>query len=77
MTLVSSALRNDLNVWDYVRDVLSQLLSGETNYESLLPWHWAAAHPESIRQYRAKERRDRTERKQRARDARRRKSSKR
>jgi transposase len=77
MTLVSSALRNDLNVWDYVKDVLSQLLSGETNYESLLPWYWAAAHPESIRQYRAKERRDRTERKQRTRAARRRKPSQR
>ena len=33
LTFVSSALRNDLNVWDYIKDVLSQLLAGETNYE--------------------------------------------
>lgn len=64
MTLVSSALRNDLSVWHYTQDVLNQLLSGETNYEPLLPWNWAAQHPEAIREYRVSERRDRTDRKQ-------------
>ncbi len=64
MTLVSSALRNDLNIWHYTQDVLNQLLSGETNYEPLLPWNWAAQHPEAIREYRIKERRDRADRKQ-------------
>jgi hypothetical protein len=45
-------------------DILQRLLDGETNYESMLPWNWAAAHPEHIREYRRDERRDRQERKQ-------------
>ncbi len=59
LTLVSSAHRNDLDVWAYVDDVLKRLLAGETNYQPLLPWNWAEAHPESIRTYRQDERRDR------------------
>ena len=62
-TLVSSALRNDLDVWHYVHDVLQQLLSGVTNYEPLLPWNWAATHPGAIRQYRIAERKERFDRK--------------
>ena len=64
MSLVSSAHRNDLDVWAYVDDVLKRLLDGETNYEPLLPWNWAKEHPESIRQYRQQERRERDVRKQ-------------
>lgn len=59
MTLVSSALRNDLDVWAYVKDVLDQLLANSTDYASLRPDHWAASHPEHIRTYRTEERRDR------------------
>jgi transposase len=59
MTLVSSALRNDLEVWAYVKDVLDRLLAGSTDYTSLRPDRWAASHPEHIRTYRADERRDR------------------
>jgi hypothetical protein len=44
----------------YVKDVLDQLLAGNTDYESLLPWNWAATHPEAIRQYRIDERRERS-----------------
>ena len=40
LTLVSSAHRNDLDVYAYVNDTLTRLLAGETNYESMLPWHW-------------------------------------
>lgn len=72
MTLVSSALRNDLSVWHYVNDVLTELLLGATNYERFLPWIWAAEHPESIREYRIQERRERNERKQHNRASRRR-----
>ena len=71
MTLVSSALRNDLDVWAYVKDVLDQLLSGRTDYEPLLPWNWAASHPDAIRKYRVKERRERAVRKTITRDRRR------
>ena len=59
LTLVSSAHRNDIDVWAYVNDVLKRLLAGETDYEPLLPWNWAAAHPDSIRTYRKDERNDR------------------
>ena len=59
LTLVSSAVRNDLDVWAYVKDVLDQLLAGSTDYESLRPDRWAQAHPEAIRTYRQQERRDR------------------
>ena len=64
MSLVSSAHRNDLDVWAYVNDVLAWLLAGETDYQPLLPWNWAADHPESIRMYRQAERRERDVRKQ-------------
>lgn len=64
MTLVSSALRNDLDVWLYLKDVLDQLLSGQTDYEPLLPWNWAAQHPAAIRKYRIRERHDRNDRRQ-------------
>lgn len=59
LTLISSALRNDLDVWAYVKDVLDRLLTGSTDYASLRPDRWAASHPEHIRTYRADERRDR------------------
>ena len=71
MTLVSSALRNDLDVWLYVKDVLDQLLAGVTDYEGLLPWNWAATHPNAIRHYRVEERQDRTDRKRQKREDRR------
>ncbi len=74
LTLASSALRNDLDVWLYVKDVLDQLLAGSTDYDRLLPWNWAASHPEAIRTYRVEERRDRSAR-QSARRANRRKAS--
>jgi transposase len=64
MTLVSSALRNDLDVCSYVKGVLDALLSGSTDYEQLRPDVWAAAHPDQIREYRREERRDRADRKQ-------------
>lgn len=64
LTLVSSAVRNDLDVWAYVKDVLDQLLAGSTDYERLLPHIWKQSHPEAIREYRVEERRDRADRKQ-------------
>jgi len=63
-TLVSSAVRNDLDVWAYVKDVLDQLLAGSTDYESLRPDNWATSHPEFIRTYRQDERRDRADARQ-------------
>ncbi len=74
LTLVSSAVRNDLDVWVYIKDVLDRLLVGETDYASLRPDAWAAAHPESIRQYRITERRDRADRQKARRTTRRRRT---
>lgn len=64
LTLASSAHRNDLDVRAYIHDILQRLLNGETDYEPLLPWNWAAAHPEAIREFRQEERRVRDARKQ-------------
>lgn len=64
LTLTSSAHRNDLDVRAYLYDILQRLLDGETDYERMLPWNWAATHPESIREFRRNERRERDVRKQ-------------
>ena len=64
LTLVTSAVRNDLDVWAYLKDVLDRLLAGSTDYETLRPDVWKDSHPEAVRQYRAEERRDRADCKQ-------------
>lgn len=64
MSLVSSARRHDLDSRLYIEDILTQLLAGSTDYESLLPDAWKEAHPEAIRVYRQEERRDKADRKQ-------------
>ncbi|QDV40657.1 Transposase IS66 family protein [Stieleria neptunia] len=56
MTVVSSAIRNDLDVAAYLEDVLDQLLAGSRDYAALRPDAWGTAHPESIRAHRQKER---------------------
>jgi transposase len=71
LTIVSTAHRNDLDVWAYVKDVLDQLLAGSTDYHALQADVWKQSHPEQVRAYRAEERRDRADAK-RARRARRR-----
>ncbi len=64
LTIVSTALRNDLDVWAYVKDVLDKLLAGCTDYESLRADVWKQSHPEAVRQYRVEERRDQVDRQQ-------------
>jgi hypothetical protein len=61
-TIVSTALRNDLDVFAYVNDVLKQLLAGSTDYRSLRADVWKQSHPEHVRAYRADERRDAADR---------------
>ncbi len=61
MTLVSTAHRNDLDVWAYLKDVLDQLLAGSTDYHALRADVWKQSHPECIRTYRAQERRERAD----------------
>ena len=71
MTIVSTAARNDLDVWSYLKDVLDQILAGSTDWESLRADRWKQQHPEAVRTYRVEERRDAVDRR-RARHARRR-----
>jgi transposase len=58
MTIISTAARNDLDVWSYLKDVLDQILAGCTDWESLRADHWKEQHPEGVRTYRVEERRD-------------------
>ena len=46
---MSSAHRNDLDIFVYVKDVLDRLLAGEINYDVLRPDVWKQSHPEAIR----------------------------
>jgi hypothetical protein len=64
MTLASSAVRNDLDVFVYVKDVFDRLLAADRDYASLRPDRSAELHPQHIRQYRRDERRERTEARQ-------------
>ena len=61
LTIVSTAHRHQLDVWQYVKDVLDRLLAGERDLVSLQADRWAQAHPEAIRQYRVQEARYRAD----------------
>ena len=75
LTIIGSALRNDLDVHAYLDNVLRRALAGETDWAALSPHAWKAEHPDSIRTYRQDERRQAADRK-RARRARRRRLEK-
>jgi transposase len=61
MSLVASALRQDLDVEMYLESVITHMLRGTAKIEELLPDRWKAAHPEAVRQYREQERRDKAD----------------
>lgn len=63
LTIIGSAIRNDLDVRAYLDDVLRRALGGETNWSAMTPHAWKTEHPESIREYRADERRQAADRK--------------
>ena len=67
MTICSSAIRNNLDVFAYIKDVLDELVAGSTDYESMRPDVWAESHPDSVRDYRIKEKRERSARRDRQR----------
>jgi hypothetical protein len=52
LTLISTALRHDLDVWAYLKAAIDQLQGGSTDYHSLRPDVWKLAHPEFVRVYR-------------------------
>ena len=45
MTLVSSAVRNDLDVASYLKDILDRLLAGDTDFHSMRQGHLEAIAP--------------------------------
>jgi hypothetical protein len=61
MTLVASAHRHDLDVYEYLRDVIDHLNRGTARAAELLPDVWKLSHPEAVRVYRQEERRDKAE----------------
>ncbi|QDT04242.1 Transposase IS66 family protein [Rubripirellula lacrimiformis] len=63
MTIIGTAIRNDLDVHAYLEDVLRRALVGETNWAAMSPHTWRESHPESIREYRQDERRQAADRK--------------
>jgi hypothetical protein len=58
LTLISTPLRHDLDVWAYLKAAIDQLQAGSTDYHSLRPGVWKLAHPQFVRTYRTEERRD-------------------
>ena len=62
LTIVATAVRNDLDVSAYLLDVLQRALAGETNWSLLSPHVWKQSHPEAIREYRQDERRQAADR---------------
>jgi len=63
LTIISSAIRNDLDVRAYLDDVLRRVLAGETDWSTLTPHAWRADHPGKVRAYRTEERRSAADRK--------------
>lgn len=63
LTIIGTAIRNELDVHAYLDDVLRRASAGETDWASLAPHVWKAEHPESIRTYREDERRQAADRK--------------
>ena len=61
MTLVASAQRQRLDLPTYLESVTTHLLRGTAKPEELLPEVWKQHHPESVREYREQERRDKAD----------------
>jgi transposase len=62
LTLISSAVRHDLDVGAYLKEVLDQLLAGSMDYESMRADVWKQSHPEHVRAYRQDERQEASDR---------------
>lgn len=61
MSLVSSALRMELDVAMYLESVITHMTRGTAKIEELLPDRWKAVHPHAVREYREQERRDKAD----------------
>ena len=63
MTIIGTAVRNELDVHAYLEDVLRRALAGQTDWPAMAPHVWKSSHPESVRSNRTEERRQAAERK--------------
>ena len=54
-TILAGAKRHRIEPWAYVRDLLLRLNADDRRLEDMLPDRWAAAHPETILNYRLEE----------------------
>ena len=64
MTVLHTAHRHNLDEVEYLRDILTRLSQGDTDYDSMLADRWKTAHPQAVRKFREEERRDKADRKQ-------------
>ena len=63
MTVLHTAHRHNLDEIEYLRDILTRLSQGDSDYESMLADRWKLSHPQAVRQFREAERRDKADRK--------------
>ena len=63
MTVLHTAHRHNLDEVEYLRDILTRLSQGDTDYDSMLADRWKTAHPQAVRKFREEERRDKADRK--------------
>jgi transposase len=61
LTIVSTAHRYHLDIWQYVKDVLDRLLGGERDLAALRADRWSETHPEALRPHRIEEARYRAD----------------
>ncbi len=59
--MLSSALRQVLDVAMYLESFITRILRGTAKTEELLPDGCKAAHPEAVREYREQERRNKAD----------------
>ena len=63
-TILAGAKRHRLETWAYLRDVILQVSVDPSPefLKTLLPDHWAAAHPEQVLSHRVEESREKARR---------------
>jgi len=54
-TILAGAKRHHIEPWAYLREILLRLHADDPHLDDMLPDRWAAAHPESILNYRWEE----------------------
>ena len=61
-TILAGAKRHRIEPWAYLRELLLRLHADDSHLDEMLPDRWAAAHPESVLNYRLEESRQKAAR---------------